>query len=68
MTELEKYVNAPNFIRLKEHDTYFEIVLKADAMCTPDGDYIYISYQENRIVPSEFYVFAVQKVDCFQEK
>jgi len=62
MTDLEKYVNFPKFVVLKEEEHIFKIILKASSiMSTPDGGYVYISEIDNRVVPSEYYVILIPK-------
>lgn len=68
MTELEKHVNAPNFLQLKEENLFFTIILKADIIPTADNDYIYIDPINNKVVPFEQYIIYVQKEGGFKKE
>ena len=59
-TELERLVNHPLFLQLKEFETFFEVTMKSKE-ANRNGGSNYYDVDLKRIVPEETYTVFIQK-------
>jgi len=67
MTLLEKYINHPNFLELKETSTQFEIVLKSVKWHSLWGE-DYYTVETDAIVENETYSIHISKEHAYKEE